>query len=284
MTHIAVLKRNFAQYSRGKDMKEVLQGSTMKLHNFYNQGGGLETGLTVQEQKHLLPSIIKCDPTDKAFRDTVEKYYENFKVILADGEDLALEIGLTNPDKPLVYEDKGKEVYNPPLNESDYLKYRFAKVHPKVAASADEGEQDGTKMFVMVDLNQEENKTQLRAAQKKQANLHYYENVSNSPDLLEQYHFLLTNNNSGTYAEKQTVITNVIERDPAKYIALVEDKLALMKYLLMRAQVLKIVELINGDWVYKADMKTLGKNLTEAAKFLAKDNEPYLTKIQNQMK
>jgi hypothetical protein len=104
-------------------------GSTM------TQSGEVAYGISYDEIKKYMPSIVNADPTEFNFRAKVEDYFKSL-TIRPPKDGLKLNIGL---------DDHGN-----PLNPTDYVHYKFILQNPKVASNK-ENIVGGITMFVVED-------------------------------------------------------------------------------------------------------------------------------------
>lgn len=103
------------------------------------------SGLTLPEQKLLMPHIIRIVPTDVSFPIKVYEYFNELvtKVPFSGGK--TFQIGLIKDnDKPV-----GEE--NMPIDIEDYIRWRHAKNHPWVAGSYSDAKGNQLKFFYMDD-------------------------------------------------------------------------------------------------------------------------------------
>ena len=115
----------------------LTQERTATLGSYLTRSGSVGTGLTFDEVKKWMPSIIGVEPTDPKFRLEVEKYFNNIAI-------------------PIPYEGKllnigFDEELNEPYDLMDYIKYKFAMSHPLVAENKITSDSTQTKMYYIED-------------------------------------------------------------------------------------------------------------------------------------
>lgn len=109
------------------------------------------SGLSFKEEKLIMPSIIKVEPTDNSFRDAVRRYFDEI-VTSVPATGVTLEIGLQNDELELGEKlEPGGENVNLPLKPKDYVAYRHALLHPDVALNKDAGESTFGKKYYIHD-------------------------------------------------------------------------------------------------------------------------------------
>lgn len=108
---------------------------------WHNKGPG--SGLTFDEEKVLLPELVRVEATDKNFRAVVTNFYHEFLTKIPK-EGIKLQVSLKD-DNQECSED------NMPLNVKDYVTYRHIKDHPDVAPNQMEAERGYNKKYYIVD-------------------------------------------------------------------------------------------------------------------------------------
>lgn len=99
----------------------------------YFAGKATATGLSFEEQKILLPEHLGVEHSDKDFRKTVNKFYDEICTsVPKDG--LRLQVSLQNDNEPL-------SSSNLPINLDHYIRFRHLLNHPQVASSKAAAEQ-----------------------------------------------------------------------------------------------------------------------------------------------
>ena len=101
------------------------------------------TGLTFEEQKILLPHYLGIEATDKDFRKTVVRFYDEL-VTSVPKDGITLNIGLEDPTKPLSDD-------NLPVNIKDFITWRHIRGHRDVAHTLDEAKREWGKRYYIHD-------------------------------------------------------------------------------------------------------------------------------------
>jgi hypothetical protein len=118
-------------------------GAAFKSVGPYFKNKSVGTGLSLDEQKLLLPDYLSIEVTDRDWRKTVETEYHNFYTRV-DEDGLVLETGLENDEEPL-------SATNRPLVLKDYLIWRHIIDHPEVAKNKVEAGRYQDKRFYIHD-------------------------------------------------------------------------------------------------------------------------------------
>lgn len=113
-------------------MQEQLSYTKRSIGDYYASGSSDRpgTGLTVNEEKILLPALLGIEVNGE-FYEKLKKYYTEINTQVPHGQvGLELEIGLElDNSKPITFSQKtsqGVDIFNMPLNLKQYLIYRHA--------------------------------------------------------------------------------------------------------------------------------------------------------------
>lgn len=122
--------------------QEFMALSKKSIGSYFQGGGhkGIGSGLTFEEQDALMPRVLDIPVEDRGFRQAVKVFFQEMSTKVPAGKGIELEIGLTlGNDKPVVIRDETKKIIdiNLPINIMDFIRYRHAIHHPKVALSLD---------------------------------------------------------------------------------------------------------------------------------------------------
>lgn len=112
-------------------MQEQLSMTSKSIGSYYptKNSPKIGTGLTIEEEKLLLPLQLSISPADINFMKEVSKWYGDFTTRVPGGMGLPLNIGLqVDNSQPI-------SASNLPIELMDYLRYRHALGYPKTAPS-----------------------------------------------------------------------------------------------------------------------------------------------------
>jgi hypothetical protein len=180
------------------------------------------SGLNFSEQKLLLPTIVDCEPEDRAFRAKVSEYYSAIKTAVPFDKGRELEIGLeTDNNEPL-------SSINLPLNLSDYVTYRHAKAHPEVAGSKQDGENSMLKFYYIFDAQEQEDFEVLGNKDKDEA-LVLYLRIKKTPEKADMLLTLMgidprTFKGKNAQALKLDKVKVLAETKPSDVVKIFNDK------------------------------------------------------------
>ncbi len=230
------------------------------------------TGLSLAEQKLLMPHVLSMDPEDKDFKASVKKFFDEILTILPPGG-LVLEIGLKEDDKLPLSET------NMPINIEDYVKYRHAKNHPWMALSKEEADRNPTKRFYLEDpdanvvtatnLNDLEDKALAIYFKYKEDELRVNQiltvmgkKVKTLDSAKKQLEFkALTRRRAELSASDQ-------ELNLKRFIEVSEDPDLMFKFLVEELIFAKVLERVGTTILIKETNKTIGNDLRSAVIYL----------------
>lgn len=142
---IVEVHRNFNMHALAQNDPEVKAWYGQAYRNIgpYFKHKAPASGLTFDEEKILMPVVIRVEPTDKDFRRSVTDFYHNFGTkVPQDG--LKLQVSLQNDALPLSAD-------NLPQNINDYLSYKHMLEHNDVALDKACAEREYNKKFYILD-------------------------------------------------------------------------------------------------------------------------------------
>lgn len=98
---------------------DVYVEAKRRIGSVFTKGGDILKGLTIAEQKRLLPEILGISPTEAGWAKMVRSYFAN----------LTIDVPQEGVELDISTDEEGN-----PINVVDYIKWRFASEHPHVAA------------------------------------------------------------------------------------------------------------------------------------------------------
>lgn len=120
------VKLRRAPVNKKRMPKEVYELSKKTVGSVFGKGSQPLSGLSPQEEKQHLPSLLGVGPDDPMWAREVRKFWADMRIPTPIESE-----GLVEFDTRL--DEDGK-----PYSLEDYVKYRFCLVHPDVANSAEE--------------------------------------------------------------------------------------------------------------------------------------------------
>jgi len=220
-----------------------------------NTNGSVGSGLNIEETKLLMPFLINREPSDMDFWDLVKDYFITIRTTIPN-TGLELNISLQDDNLPLgELTEEGKP--NLPINVDNYVKYRHALSHPKVAKDLKQDRKKGFKTQFYVEDPQEQQlniKTNLEV--KTHASNLYANIIKNE---IEKVPYVLTM--LGVFLDKELLenealqwqkLNELKDEKPNEFIKIVEDKRLENKY--------KIKTLINHNKFKRVGNKIITDN------------------------
>lgn len=232
--------------------------------NSYSKTVG--SGLTFEEQKVLLPHIIDCEPEDRNFRAKVAEYYNSIKTIVPFDKGRELEIGLIKSNKEPI------SLVNQPINLADYITYRHAIAHPKVASSKQESENSMLVEFYIFDAQAQED-TDVKASQDKDKALELYLKVKKTPEKIDMLLTLLgvdprTFKGNNAEALKLERLKTLADKTPGKVIEVYEHKLFEEMYVIQTMINTSVLQKIGERVINPETGETIGHDMTESVAWI----------------
>lgn len=213
------------------------------------------SGLTQDEEDLLMPKIVGLKKEHEKFRERVENFFHEISTKVPDNG-LSLEIGLiSDNDAPVSAE-------NMPLHVENYIKYKHALGHPKVAKSKDEG--IGNQLISWYIDNPEDNEDLAKKeAEAKDAAMAIYLSIKEKPETVDR---ILTNMGVDIRKIKDPVIElRKLAETKSKYFTIVaNDKDLETKYRINKLIQTNILELVGTRIIVKESGKEIGRDMKEA--------------------
>ncbi len=119
---------------------KIYPDSKKSIGSVLTKSGEVATGLTNEEVRKYMPDIINADIHDQNFRAKVDAYFKSLTLRPTKENPLVLEVGLDGDGKP--------------INVLDYIHFKFACQHPKLAVHPTKIK-PGITMFVVYDKEEE---------------------------------------------------------------------------------------------------------------------------------
>jgi hypothetical protein len=230
-----------------------------------------ESGLTMMEEELLMPQLVGFNPTDKEFRQEVNKFFTDLNTKIP-AEGLKLDIGLMDDDAPL-----SKDNY--PLKPMDYVKWRHAMKHPQVAKNREEAERYQHKKFYIIDFSEEKLTASKMLKIEDEAQIKYLE-ARDSAEKTEMILTLLnvdTRNMSGddmaleikrqsTSDPNQSDVLN--EEKLRRFVTVCKDRDLQIKYDIYQMISYNVFERVSRKILDRETGSVIGNNLKEAVVYM----------------
>jgi hypothetical protein len=251
--------------------KIVTDTQVQRLGSYYLKNSTrIYNPLTEEEEKNILIPFLNLDENDKQLRLKIEEFWKSFTVVVPNGG-INLEIK---------EDDKG------PININDWLKYRFAQGHFKVAQSEKEAKTSSDFIFYITDEFEEVNRKAEDIEVKMKASLLFTELFTDKKDQLDSIIRELTPNNPDTMNEnvKKTVLYNVVETSPLKFIkAMNNPKVEILGFIRELVQY-GILKRVANAYYYDTNVTPLAENDDEMILFVqSKQNSGTVNQMKSKL-
>lgn len=245
---------------------DVYVESKRRIGSVFDSNGDLLKGLSLDEQTRILPSIIGVSPNDPMWSSSVRKFYS----------ELTIEVPQRGVELNITTNDKGE-----PEAPLDYVKFRFAALHPHVAEEQDVPV-SGTRYYFYDPKKEEEVQIQETKARKTA-----YKNfilVCEDEEIMDQMLRAFGIKVEGLSKDnKEVELEQLVEMDPEEFTRLANDKdlqyISLINDCLDKSVIRKI-----GNTFMFGD-EEIGEQLEGAVKALKlKRNSGMLQDIKSKLK
>lgn len=179
--------------------------------------GDIRTGLTLEEEKKIMPQIVHISPEDFSFRPRVQDYFKNLTLVIppsygSEDDGLKLEIGLEN---------------GVPINPIDYVKYKFAIANPTVT-SDESGIRNGNTKYIIIDPKKKLQKDAQELDYRKKAYKEYIKLCENEGKLNMVCSILsdeigVVNAKKTAKEVKEINLEKFVQRSPDRFMSIVLD-------------------------------------------------------------
>lgn len=277
-------KLSFAQMSHTDSDVADWFNQAFKALSPYWKGKVVGTGLTLTEQRLLLPYMHGTEPDEREFRKKTEEFYDSL-LTKVPPQGLKLEIGLEDDGLPVSAD-------NMPLNIQDYIIYRHALGHPHLATTRQEADRSPIKHFYIHDPAVVSS-TGIEINKLEDDALACYFKYKDDEVKVDQILTL-----SGVNIKKMTLADKIIKfkslaiREAGKneietqhtlkrFVDLCEDPDLMVKYLIQEMVGAQVLERQGTTIFMKESGEAIGANIKEATAFL---KNPKNSRIYNMLR
>ena len=186
---------------------DVYVEAKRRVGSVFDRHGNLVKGLSIDEQKKLLPHILGIGPADPGWNNAVRRFYAELTIEVPQGG-VELDISINEDGEPVA-----------PL---DYVKFRFAALHPHVAEDEDNAGL-GTRYYFFDPAKDE----RIRVAETRQRKDAYKalilicEDEQKMDQVLQAYGTQVGNK---THDQKELALEDLMDENPTEFIRVCEDK------------------------------------------------------------
>jgi hypothetical protein len=186
---------------------DVYVEAKRRVGSVFDKNGNLIKGLSLDEQKRILPSIIGMSSNDPGWSNAVRRFYAEMSIEVPQNG-VELDISLADDGEP-----------NAPM---DYVKFRFAANHPHVAEEED-ADINGTRYY-FYDPKKDE---QIRVAETRQKKEAYKNLILVCEDEVRMANVLKAYGkvtSEFTRDQMELELEDLCDMDPAEFIRVSNDK------------------------------------------------------------
>lgn len=270
--------------AQGKEIQDFFAEASVSIGSFWESSTSTKvaTGLTHTEEELLLPGIIDAEPTDRDFRKKVSDYFTELDIkVPHKGRQMEIGLDLDN-NKPV-------SKTNWPLSLSDYIQYRLARTHPKMAPTSEAAEASPIYDYYIFDKEASVNKNLNKTKEKDDA-LKLFYSIEDSPIKIREMLLLMGKDPrefSGKDADRlqKDHLRNLTETKPALFISTFKLEDLSTRYWITAMVRSGVLEQIGARIRVKNAAKTiLGNNMEEAIVFFqdVDTNEDMITSLKAQ--
>lgn len=168
---------SFLSRAQGKEVDDFYATSKKSVGAYWEtlSSKKIASGLTFAEENILMPHLVDAECDDKEFRKKVSTFFQDIDTKIPYNTGLTLEVGLElDNDKPIFF-SKDPEKCNMPINIMDYIRWRHALKHPRVAHSKELADGSSRYEFYIFDKNETIKKNSKKSEEKDAAFAIYLE-------------------------------------------------------------------------------------------------------------
>ena len=282
VSKIVYIRRRKVHNTRGQDEAAAIK----KLGSVLGSGNGPLSGLSMEEEEKFLPMILQVNPNSPSWSEVKRAYWNNISRAVEAGSGIRLETGFMYKteegarENAMGDETKYKDDAGTPINVSDFVLWRFALKHPRVARTIDLVDKSPKIWFYLYSKEEElQENTKMLALNDKAAQLY-------KVDLMRQVLWLSGQNPDNLSSDEVKIaFSRLSQDDPELFITLVNDKDLEMKVFIeqaIKAEHLK--RLPNSDTLYYGETNTvIANNVNEAVAFF-KSSSTQSKQLMNELK
>mgnify|MGYP003552452743 FL=1 len=208
---------------------------------------GIGSGLNFAEVDLLMPYVLDLPKEDRQFREKVRNFYASLLTKVEYGKGITLEIGLL--------EDNSKPVSatNLPIEIMDFIRYRHAIGHPRVAMSLADATGDQTMEFYIFDKAKVEDESVLLETAKEEAMAQFFairdkdDKVAMLLTVLKQDPRSFTGKNAANL--RKTALKTLAENKPGEFLKQFRDKYFEERYTMLAMENTQILRKVGSQYI-----------------------------------
>lgn len=253
------------------------------------KGSSINRGLSFEEEKRFLPSIIGIDDKSPNWESSTRDYWANIsKEVPAGDTGLELEVGLRYENEDDYLADANASINSifktkvslkgTPINLSDYILYRYCLVYNKVANELSEAYNSPNIEFYLFNKDKEIQDKKILQTQKQSAFKLLMSNMGDREwvDCMLRL-FIAADKTTNVYLkdlpnigedEKDILLEEYMQKQPDRFVALGNDKNLTIKSFIELAITVGTLARIPNTATITMDGTIIGNTTEEAVIFL----------------
>lgn len=269
--------------------QEFLALSKKSIGSYFAQRGGtgIGTGLSFEEIDILMPLVLDIPKDDRMFREKVRSYFTSLCTKVDHSNGITLEVGLEKDNNAKVSAD------NLPIKLFDYIRYRHAIKHPKVAMSKEAANGDQTKEYYIFDVAAVEDANVQMDLLKETAQAEYFRIKDDEHKVIQLLTVLgedprkYTGKNAAVL--RRTALKTLADTKADKFMEQLRDKHFEYKYLVKAMENTGVIRAVGSQFIDGETNEILANNREEMEMFFGdktKSSQIVLLKarLQEQLK
>lgn len=263
----------FIQRAQGTGADEYFAASRVGIGSYFESVNSqkIGTGLSFTEEDLLLPYVLDIPSDDREFRKKVSEFYGDINTDVPFRTGAELEIGLnTSNDRPVSKD-------NLPIKVMDYLRYRHALKHPKVAITKEAGDGNMTKEFYIFDKENVQSKNSKKTQQMDKA-LEEYLKIKNKPEEVEQMLTLLgVDPREFTGKDRENLMIEALrekaEKTAEKFLEAFEQGDLQIRAWIVTMVNTGVLKKVGQKYLETQNSETIGNSMDEAIAFFKDEDQ-----------
>ena len=243
--------------------KESFVGTKASIGATLTKSGNINTGLTSEEEIKILPKVLGVPYESNDFFKKMNEYYSALVIRVPYGEEVELDITLTDTGIP--------------VKPTDYIKYRFALVNPEVATS--EAEATNIKKFYVYNPALRLQEDYAKLSDKKDAYKEFLKIAGDEKKITMLMTVLGLDTKGLSAQQKELKLEEIAVENSSKFYEVVKDKDLEMKAFIEECVSAQVLQKVGNSYI-DGDEK-IGSTLQEAILYLNdKSNSSTLVKLK----
>lgn len=239
-------------------------------------------GLSPEEERVILPNIVGLNPTDQQFPARVRDYWADYSV-MPTVEGIKLNIATEQREATV---NGTKVMLDLPINEEDYITYKFCMQSSKVAKTKEQLSNLGQYDFYLVNLEEEKEKAMSEFTIKKDSDIAFGRLVTKFPENEDKVNWILQMikkpqehfSESMSQIEKEMMLSKKKDESPVLFLNIANDVDLEQKAFLSKAIAFGIMTIEGYDY-FNGD-KNLGPEKSAISKLKSPEFSSELLTIQ----